>query len=89
MFEHNKTDETLKLEYPCQWVYKIIGKCEDCVKKAVDEIYGEKKYTISVSNNSRNGKYCSFNLELTVKSEEERNTIYTKLKNNVDIVMVL
>ena len=89
MFKHNNTDETLKQEYPCQWVYKVIGKCQDCVRKAVLEIYGEKKYTITVSNSSKNGKYCCFNLQLTVESEEERNAIYTKLKDNINIVMVL
>ncbi|MGR3176782.1 MAG: HP0495 family protein [Candidatus Anammoxibacter sp.] len=79
----------LKLEYPCQWVYKVIGANQKLVQEAIDGIVKGKQCRIHHSHNSKTGKYSSFNLELTVESEEERDLIYRMLKNHTDIRMVL
>ena len=79
----------LKLEYPCQWIYKVIGNNYETIQKALAQNIKEKNYKISHSNNSKNGKYCCLNLEIVVKSEKERNSIYRVLDDDQNIVMVL
>ncbi|MGR3320036.1 MAG: HP0495 family protein [Candidatus Anammoxibacter sp.] len=87
-----KIDENhseLKLEYPCQWVYKVIGANQKLVQEAIEGIVKGKQYSINHSQNSKTGKYCSFKLEMTVESEEERDLIYRMLNSHTDIRMVL
>ncbi len=81
--------EKLQLEYPCEWTYKVIGFSQDDVQSAISEAIPKKPYRVALSNKSKKGKYVSLNLELTVESEIERNTIYTALKTHSEIKMVL
>jgi uncharacterized protein len=78
-----------KINYPCQWTYKLIGQDGDLLKKAVLVVVQDKKYQLSASKSSSGGKYKSFNLELNVADEEERNQIFESLKNNSSIKFVL
>ncbi len=89
MKELELTNEKLKLEYPCNWVYKIITQNRDAAREAVEDLIKDKEHKLVPSKNSKTGKYCSMNLELVVESEEARNEIYTALKANPDILMVL
>ncbi len=81
--------EKLKLEYPCEWTYKVIGTHSETILKIVQEMMQERRFTISLSNKSKTKKYCSMNFVTQVESEEDRNTIYKRLKNHKDVVMVL
>jgi uncharacterized protein len=82
-------EKTSVIEYPCQWQYKIIGPDEEEIKKNILEIVKEKEHKISYSNNSKGGKYYSYNLELSVASQEERDNLYLELKNNKAVKLVL
>ncbi len=82
-------DEKLSLRYPCNWVYKIIGKNAQTLRKAVAEILEEDDYLIRFSNFSARGTYICLNLEMTVTSEAQRNEIFHSLKRHADIKMVL
>lgn len=78
-----------ELKYPCQWLYKVIGMDRKKLHRALLEIIDEDSCEISYSNSSSTGKYHCLNLELTVKSEEERNSIYLALKNHPQVKIVL
>jgi putative lipoic acid-binding regulatory protein len=85
----NLQGETLRLIYPCQWVYKVIGSGQEQIRRAIAEVVKEYDYTITLSNKSKTGKYCCLNLEMEVHSEESRTQIYTALKNHPTIKLVL
>ena len=78
-----------KLEYPCQWLYKVIGTNHEQLRQAIMEIINNIPYEISLSNSSSSGKYLCLNLEITVQNEEERNSIYSGLKSHPLIKIVL
>ena len=79
----------LQLNYPCQWIYKVIGSDREKLHKALLEIVSDESCCISFSNRSRTGKYHCLNLEVTVQSEEERNSIYISLKAHPQVKIVL
>jgi len=77
------------IKYPCQWLYKVIGMDRNKLHQALVDIVSEESCKISFSNDSSSGKYLCLNLEVTVRSEEERNTIYLALKAHPQIKIVL
>ena len=86
------TDEKkqkFQLEYPCPWVYKIIGPDKDKMEAAVAEIVRDCKYKISPSRSSKTDKYHCLNVELTVGSESQRTSLYEALKAHPAVKMVL
>jgi putative lipoic acid-binding regulatory protein len=78
-----------EIEYPCTWVYKVIG--QDCtfLKEIIISSCAPQDVKISYSNTSSGGKYHSLNAELTVKDEETRLAIYETLKNSPGVKFVL
>jgi putative lipoic acid-binding regulatory protein len=79
----------VQIHYPCQWLYKVIGFDQERLHRALLEIFSKDSCSISYSNSSGSGKYHCLNLEVTVKSEEERNSIYMILKANPQVKTVL
>ena len=79
----------VQLEYPCVWVYKIIGADADEMKLAVAEIIRDRAYKISHSRSSARDKYHCLNLELLVESESHRITLYEALKAHQSIKIIL
>jgi len=81
--------QKLQLEYPCPWVYKIIGNDKDEMQAAVAEIIRDCKYKISDSRSSATAKYSCLNVELSVDSESQRTALYEALKAHRAVKMVL
>ena len=79
----------VQIHYPCRWLYKVIGFDQERLHRALLEIVSNGSCNISYSNSSSSGKYHCLNLEVTVQSEEERNSIYTALKSNPHVKTVL
>jgi putative lipoic acid-binding regulatory protein len=79
----------VQIDYPCQWQYKVIGYDRKKLQQALLEIVKDDSCEISFSNSSRTGKYHCLNLEIIVKSEEERNSIYLALKAHPQVKIVL
>jgi putative lipoic acid-binding regulatory protein len=79
----------LNLEYPCPWTYTVIGTDEDRVRTAVAGVMGEMAHELRFSHSSKTGKYRSYNLELEVRSEQERLRIYRELHDHSDITYTL
>ncbi|WP_457576497.1 HP0495 family protein [Desulfomarina sp.] len=78
-----------EIEYPCSWVYKVIGQDCSLLKDAIIDACGSLSVTISHSHSSSGGKYHSLNAELTVHSEETRLAIYESLKASPVVKLVL
>jgi len=87
MSEHKK--QKLHLEYPCLWIYKVIGVDQDKMQSAVDEIIRDRSCRISLSRQSEKAKYISLNVELTVESESHRTALYEALKAHQAFKIVL
>lgn len=85
----NEIDERLELEYPCRWLYKVIGWDEEAVRGAVLEVVDVEGLTMELSHHSSQGTYVSFNVEVTVESDEQRTGIYEGLKAHDAVRMVL
>jgi len=81
--------EQLEIEYPCTWVYKVIGQDCTLLKDVIVLACAPENVTISHSNSSSKGKYHSLNAELIVKSEVTRLAIYETLKNHPVVKLVL
>jgi uncharacterized protein len=86
-----KDDEKRKvqLEYPCSWIYKIIGPDADEMRNAVAEIICDRTYKISPSRTSETAKYQCLNVELSVESESHRTAIYKALSVHPAVKVVL
>jgi uncharacterized protein len=78
-----------QLEYPCAWIYKIIGPDVDEMRRAVAEIICDRACKISHSRSSETAKYHCLNVELSVESESHRTALYEALKAHRAIKMVL
>jgi putative lipoic acid-binding regulatory protein len=79
----------LQLEYPCPWVYKIIGPDADEMKHAVAEIICDRACKITHSRDSKTDKYHCLNIELSVESESHRTALYDAMKAHKAIKLVL
>lgn len=77
------------IEYPCNWNYKVIGTDVDEMIKAIDQVAIGMDYKISSSYISSKGNYFSLNLKVFVTSEVIRDIIFSKLKDNEFVKMVL
>ena len=77
------------IDYPCPWSFKVIGRDEGDMRRAIDEIVGNHEYSIALSNHSAKGTYCSLNLNMTVINEPHRVYIYTALMEHDSTKIVL
>jgi hypothetical protein len=82
-------NKKLQLDYPCAWIYKIIGTDQNDMQAAVAEIISDRACKISVSRLSENAKYISLDVEITVESEPHRLNLYEALQAHRAITLVL
>ncbi|MCZ6633778.1 MAG: DUF493 domain-containing protein [bacterium] len=75
--------------YPAKWQYTLIGTDETTIREVVSEVLGAHNYTLTLSNNSATGKYCSLSLSTTVLNEAHRLETHHALLSNSNIKMVL
>ena len=76
------------IEYPCQWEYKLIGESQERISEAVFEACHDS-YSLTLSNQSAQGKYKSMRLLIVVRDEEQRNELFIKLKQHPAIKIVI
>ncbi|HPK53002.1 MAG TPA: DUF493 domain-containing protein [Smithellaceae bacterium] len=79
----------IALQYPCVWVYKIIGTDADEMRAAVAEISSGIPYQIYPSRSSATAKYHCLNVEMSVESETQCSTVYMSLKAHRAVKLVL
>lgn len=85
----NPVTEQLELEYPCQWLYKLIGTDETSLRQAVLEVVDVEGVIIELSNTSSGGNYVSINVEVRVCNDSERTGLYEALRTHRSVRMVL
>lgn len=89
---HNSNPEHPKkpdIDYPCTWVYKVIGENTDTLKELILTACAPAQVEIAHSHSSSKGKYHSLNATLVVETEEMRLQIYELLKNHPTVKIVL
>ncbi len=83
-----RDNEEASIDYPCEWIYKVIGSDKESVHNAIASIIQDSEYHINDSNTSKTGKYLSFDVKVMVGDEAYRNKIYQALKKHNDIKFV-
>jgi len=78
-----------KIDYPCPWVYKVIGRDLEGLSRAIAEVLGECQHTVTPSHASKSGAYHCLNVCLTVDSEAVRVGLYDRLRQHPAILMVM
>lgn len=79
----------LKLEYPCNWSYKLVVLESTNIKAVIKEIILERTHRVTESNVSKKGKFKSYNLDLIVHNDDDRTTLHEMLGKHSEIKMVL
>jgi len=87
------TDDTCKtkpdIDYPCSWIYKVIGPDELVLRRLITEVLGERAHDVSLSHRSAKGRYTSLRLELTVADEADRLRLFAALSDHPAVRVVL
>lgn len=78
-----------KIDYPCEWHYKVIGTDIDQMISVIEKTVEGMEYNIASSNVSSKGKYFSLNLKVFVTSEAIRNIVFEKLESSDYVKMVI
>lgn len=81
--------EKPEIDYPCTWVYKVIGEDTRILKELIVTACAPAGVDITHSHSSSGGKYHSLNATLVVDSEEMRLQIYELLKKHPAVKIVL
>ena len=90
MLLNNQDQDRPDINYPCDWEYRVIvNQDADNVIQAIEYAADNLDYSIQTSNVSKNGKYYSLNVKITVPSEEKRNEIFKIISEHDDVKMVL
>ncbi len=72
----------LKLSYPCEWPYVIIGRSEMELRAAVREIVQHRTHTVTLSHMSAHGRYISLKVMVVVHNDDDRVGIYRALNDH-------
>ena len=83
------SNETLDLNYPCSWIYKVVLHEKINVKTTIYQVLEKREHSIKSSNVGKKGKFKSYTLELLVHNEDDRKELYKILGEHDDIKMVL
>lgn len=81
--------EKPEIDYPCKWVYTIIGEDTQILKELILTACAPTDVDITHSHSSSGGKYHSLKATLTVENEEIRLQIYALLKSHPAVKIVL
>jgi putative lipoic acid-binding regulatory protein len=86
---NNKRQEKLKIEYPCEWGFKLIGKDKEKLEALVSDIMEDKEYRCKEGNVSKNGNFVTLNTYCEVCSQEERDKFFKAFQEHNDVKMVI
>ncbi|MFY9074443.1 DUF493 domain-containing protein [Malaciobacter mytili] len=81
--------ETLELNYPCTWIYKLVCHHEKDIKEIVVDVLKTREHSVKESKTSSKGKYKSYSLELLVHNEDDRKELYKLLSDHEHIKMII
>lgn len=78
-----------EIDYPCVWSYRILGTDEVQMRIAVLEVVGDLEHSVTTGLESSQGRYRSLQVELVVRDEAHRLSIFEALKTHPDVRFVL
>ncbi|HBT96160.1 MAG TPA: DUF493 domain-containing protein [Desulfobulbaceae bacterium] len=81
--------EKPQIDYPCRWQYTVVGENENALREILLLACTPAEVAIQFSHRSASGKYVSLKAEVTVASEEERNSIFRQIQDNSEVRYVL
>jgi putative lipoic acid-binding regulatory protein len=81
--------QTLELEYPAKWVYKVIGASLEQLESAALQSVGEREHSMRPSRRSSAGRYVSLTLEVVVEDDASRVAIFQALRSHHGVTIVL
>ena len=87
MIDLNK--HKLELEYPCEWCYKIIIKDEHNANAIARNVLNDRTHKVIKSNTSSKGKFKSYNIDLIVHSDEDREKLHKLFGEHKNVKMVV
>lgn len=82
-------DKKVKLEYPCNWNYKVIINAHCNIKHIAKNVLGDRTYKIAKSNNSKDKTYVSYKVSLLVHCDEDRVALFHEFKKEDCVKIVL
>jgi putative lipoic acid-binding regulatory protein len=85
----NENECNPRIDYPCFWVYKVIGRDLEGLRGAVAEVMKGSEHTVTPSRSSKGGAYHCLNVETTVESEPVRLGFYERLRRHPSVIMVM
>jgi putative lipoic acid-binding regulatory protein len=77
------------IKYPTQWRYKVIGIKEVEIINAIEDVLLNFNYNLKPSKKSSKGKFLSYEISLIVENQEQRDSIFSDLKNHTNIKYVI
>jgi len=89
MFIINRSNRRAVLDYPCTWVYKVIGLSEGKLREVVTQTIQDYPCRVTLSNVSVTGKYRCLNVEVLVPNEAVRIALYETLRSHPAVRIVL
>ena len=80
--------EKPEIGYPCVWPFRVIGNDAESLRGSITEVLSSHSFELGSGNTSSQGRYISLHVEVAVAHEEERNTVFSMLKNVSGVKMV-
>jgi len=84
-----ETTPELKLEYPCEWEYRLFIHVDHDATSIVKDIVDERLHRLEKSKKSKEGTYHSYSVALLVHSDDERTALFHAFKTHQHIKFVL
>lgn len=81
--------EELKLDYPCNWNYKLVVNHDTNINDVMKEILSEREHKVTHSKSSSKGKFKSYSLDLLVHNDDDRKELYALLGDHEAIKMIV
>jgi putative lipoic acid-binding regulatory protein len=78
-----------RIDYPCLWVYKVIGRNLEGLRCAVAEVMKGSEHTVTPSRSSKGGAYHCLNVEINVENEPIRLGFYERLRRHPSVILVM
>ena len=78
-----------QIAYPCRWQYTVVGENEGALRDILLLACAPAEVHIRFSHRSSSGRYVSLKAEITVASEEERDSIFRLIQDSEDVRFIL
>ena len=91
--EHSTEERTVELEFPCEFIFKVMGKNSDeftqTVLETVQATFPDATEADVTQKPSNKGNYLSVNVRVQADNQEQLDTVYRKLHDNDLVLMTL